>query len=577
LVGCRLPQRRGSELFAEVIMSRNRIAICLLASTIALGAGAPAIWAQHEEHDHAPPSGAPPEELGEVSFPVSCNAAAQAEFDRAMALFHSFWFVPARESFARVLEHDPTCGMAHWGLSIVSMGNPFGWPPNPRALEAGAAAYAEAVRVGARTERERAYIAALGAFFAGWQSTDHRPRALAFKDAMRDVAASFADDVEAQILYALLLTATALPTDKTFAHQLEAGRILEPLFAKVPDHPGVAHQLIHAYDYADLAERGLPAARAYAKIAPSVPHALHMPSHIFSRIGSWQEMVAANEDSYAAAKSELQEATLGVGSYDALHAMDYLVLAHLQQAQDKAAKRYVDETAAISKIEVQNFVAAYAFAAIPARYALERGDFAGAAGLELSPPTLAWQSFPQAEAILVFARALGRARTGDPEGARADVARLRALREAMLAAKLDYWAGQTAFQIEAVDAWVALAEGRPDDALRLARAAAEAEEKSDKHPVTPGNVAPSRELLADLLLERGDAAGAQAEYERSLRRDPNRYRAIAGAARAARAAGDTDQAERHSARLLELTAQHDTERPELALAKQLTSGAGRRL
>jgi tetratricopeptide (TPR) repeat protein len=558
-------------------MHKTRIAAWLLSSTLALAASAPAAWAQHQHdgHDHADPAGAPPEQLGEVSFPVSCNAAAQTELDRAMALFHSFWFVPARESFARVLEHDPTCGMAHWGISIVSMGNPYGWPPNPKALEAGATAYAEAARVGAGTERERAYIAALGKFFEGWQTTDHRPRALAFKDAMKDVATRHAEDVEAQILYALLLNATALPTDKTFAHQLEAGRILEPLFAKHPNHPGLAHQLIHTYDYAELAERGLPAARAYAKIAPSVPHALHMPSHIFSRVGAWQEMVAANEDSYAAAQSELKEATLGIGSYDALHAMDYLVLGHLQQAQDRAAKRYVDETAAIHKIQVENFVAAYAFTAIPARYALERGDWKAAAKLELSPPDLAWKNFPQAEAILFFARGLGKARSGDAAAARGDVARLRELREAMLAAKLDYWAGQTSFQIEAVEAWIALAEDRRDDALRLMRASAEAEGKSDKHPVTPGNVAPSRELLGDMLLQLGQAAEAQAEYERSLRRDPNRFRGIYGAARAAQAAGNKKQAKQHYARLLELAARHDTERPELAQAWKAVGKEGR--
>ncbi|HUP24504.1 MAG TPA: hypothetical protein VNB06_16365 [Thermoanaerobaculia bacterium] len=553
-------------------MSKTRIAAWLLSSTLALAAGGPAAWAQHQHdgHDHADPAATPPEQLGEVSFPVSCNAKAQAELDRAMALFHSFWFVPARESFARVLEHDPSCGMAHWGVSIVSMGNPYGWPPNPNALKAGAAAYAEAARVGAGTERERDFIAALGKFFEGWETTDHRPRALAFKDAMQGVAVRYADDVEAQILYALLLNATALPTDKTFAHQLEAGRILEPLFAKHPNHPGLAHQLIHTYDYAELAEKGLPAARAYAKIAPSVPHALHMPSHIFSRIGSWQEMVEANLASYDAAKGELAEATLGVGTYDALHAMDYLVLAYLQQAQDRAAKRYVNETALIREIDVQNFVAAYAFAAIPARYALERGDWNAAAKLELSPPDLAWQNFPQAEAILVFARGLGKARSGDAAAARSDVARLRELREAMLAAKLDYWAGQTAFQIEAVEAWTALAENRRDDAVRLMRASAEAEARSDKHPVTPGNVAPSRELLGDMLLQLGDSAAAQAEYERSLRRDPNRFRAIYGAARAAEAAGNKKQARQHYARLLELTANRDTERRELAHAKKMS-------
>jgi hypothetical protein len=243
----------------------------------------------HEDHT---PRSAKPEQLGEVNFPVSCNPAAQQEFNRAMALFHSFWFNPAKASFARVLQHDPGCGMAHWGISIMSMGNPFTWAANPDASRAGASAAAEANRVGARSERERDYIAALRAFFKDWETTGFRPRAIAFEEAMEDVAAKYPEDEEAQILYALALNITALPTDKRYANQLKAAAILEPLLTKYPDHPGVAHYLIHTYDYTQLAEKGLPAARAYAAIAPTVPHALHMPSHIFSRVGLWKWSIA---------------------------------------------------------------------------------------------------------------------------------------------------------------------------------------------------------------------------------------------------------------------------------------------
>jgi hypothetical protein len=367
-----------------------------------------------------------PEQLGEVNFPVSCNPAAQQEFNRAMALFHSFWFDPAKASFAKVLQHDPECGMAHWGISIMSMGNPFTWPTNPNATKAGAPAAAEASRVGAKSERERDYIAALGTFFKDWETTEFRPRAVAFETAMDGVAAKYPKDEEAQILYALTLNMTALPTDKSFANQMKAAAILEPLLRKYPNHPGVAHYLIHTYDYAELAQKGLPAARAYGAIAPSVPHALHMPSHIFARVGLWKDMVEGNHASYLAAKGELQEKTLGIGAYDALHAMDYMVFGQLQQAQDKAAKQLVDEAGAIRKVNVENFVAAYAFAAMPARYALERGDWAQAATLRLSPPDLAWNKFPQAEAILVFARGLGAARTGDVVAAGTDLQRLLA-------------------------------------------------------------------------------------------------------------------------------------------------------
>ena len=510
---------------------------------------------------------AKPEKLGEVTFPVSCNDAAQKEFNRAMALFHSFWFDPAKKSFSKVLQHDPECGMAHWGIAIMSMGNPFAWPPNPNALKEGATVMAEAQRVGAKSERERDYIGALGAFFKDWETTEHRPRAVAYEKAMEGVAARYPQDIEAQILYALVLNVTALPTDKTFANQLKAASILEPLFKKYPNHPGVAHYLIHTYDYAELAEKGLPAARAFAGIAPSVPHALHMPSHIFSRIGLWREMVEGNRASYLAAKSELKEATLDIGTYDALHAMDYMVFGHLQQAQEKAAKQLLDEVAAIRKVNVENFVAAYAFAAIPSRFALERGDWKQAAGLKLSPAGLSWNKFPQAEAILVFARGLGAAHSGDVAAARKDAERLQTLKQAMTDAKIGYWAGQTDFQIKTVNAWIALAEQRHDEAVQLMRGATEAEEASDKHPVTPGNVVPSRELLAEMLVALNQPAQAFAEYERSLKRDPNRFRGIYGAAHAAEASGNRQSARNYYTKLQTLTADRDTERPELVQAK----------
>ncbi|MGH8769082.1 MAG: tetratricopeptide repeat protein [Burkholderiales bacterium] len=533
--------------------------------SVFLGAGMPSAWA-HE--DEVARQGAPPEKLGAVNFPVSCSAAAQKEFNRAMALFHSFWFDPAKKSFATVLELDPQCAMAQWGIAFMSMGNPFAWPANPNAMKAAAAAAAEAQRIGANSERERDYIAALSVFLNDWESIDHRPRVIAFEKAMEGVARRHPQDIEAQILYALVLDATALPTDKSFANQLKAAGILEPLFGKYPNHPGVPHYLIHTYDYAELAHKGLPAARIYAGIAPSVPHALHMPSHIFSRVGLWEELVEGNRASYRVAMGELSEKTLGIGAYDALHAMDYMVFGHLQQAQDKAAQQIADEVAAIRKVNVENFVAAYAFASIPSRIALEHRDWAQAAALELSPSDLAWNKFPQAEAILVFARGLAAARTGDINAARRDQQRLQALKDAMTAAKIGYWAGQADFQIKTVNAWIALAEKRNDEALQSMRAAAEAEEASDKHPVTPGNIVPSRELLAEMLMETGQPAQALAEYERSLKRDANRFRSVYGAARAAEAAGNSGAARDYYAKLQRLTANHDTERPELARARE---------
>ena len=531
-----------------------------------LGISTHSAWAQSEHDHHAPPSAALPEQLGEVYFPVSCNVAAQQEFNRAMALFYSFWFEPAKKSFAKVLEHDPDCGMAHWGIAIMSMGNPFGWSINPNAPKAAVVVMAEAQRVSAKSERERDYIAALAAFFKDWETADHRARMLALEKGMEGVATRYPEDNEAQILYALVLIATATPTDKTFANQLKAAGILEPLFKKHPHHPGVAHYLIHTYDYAGLAERGLPAARVYATIAPSVPHALHMPSHIFSRVGLWPEMVESNRASYRAAENELSGQTLGIGSYDALHAMDYLVFGHLQQAQDKAAKLLVDEVAAIRKVNVEDFAAAYAFAAIPSRYALERGEWKQAAALKLSPHDMAWDKFPHAEAVLVFSRGLGAARSGEVAAARKDVERLQALKDAMTAAKLNYWADQTNSQITTLNAWIALAEKCNEEAIQLMRTAAEAEEASDKAPVTPGNVVPLRELLGEMLLALNQPAQAFTEFERSLQRDPNRFRVVYGASRAAEAAGNRQAAREHYAKLQTLTADRDTERPELAQA-----------
>ncbi len=537
----------------------KRIAMAL--AVLATVAGSPAAIG-----DDRPPPGMAPERLGEVNFPVSCNTRAQTEFNRAMALFHSFWFGPAKKSFARVLEHDPACGMAHWGMAIMSMGNPFTWASNPAAAKAGAPSAAEALRVGARSQRERDYITALSALFKDWETTEFRPRALAFEQAMERLTRKYPKDEEARILYALALNVTALPSDKAATKQLAAAAVLEPLFKKHPRHPGVAHYLIHTYDYAELAGRGLPAARAYGTIAPSVPHALHMPSHIFSRVGLWPEMVEGNRASYLAAKAELDEGTLGIGAYDALHAMDYMVFGHLQQAQDKAAKALVDEAGAIRKVNVENFPAAYAFAAIPARFALERGDWRQAAGLKLTPAELAWHKFPQSEAILVFARGLGAARIGELDAARRDVERLEALKATLTATKNAYWAGQTDFQIQTVNAWIALAEKRNELAVQLMRAAAEAEEASDKHPVTPGNVVPSRELLGEMHLALGQPAQALLEFERSLVRDPNRFRGIHGAARAAEASGNAGAAAKYYLKLLAMSAARDAERPELVQA-----------
>jgi tetratricopeptide (TPR) repeat protein len=543
----------------------NKTKSCAGMLVLVLCLAAAEAWAQHGEH--GTPREVTLEQLGQVKFPVSCSADAQKDFNRAMALFHSFWFDPAKEEFRKVLKHDPECGMAHWGIAIMTMGNPFAWPANADALRTASAALIEAKHLGSKSERERDYIVALTTFLNDWENRDHRTRVLAFEKAMENLVAKYPTDDEARILYALILNATALATDKSFANQLKAGAMLEPLLKKYPNHPGVAHYLIHTYDYAELAERGLPAARLYARIAPAVPHALHMPSHIFSRVGVWPEVVKGNRASYLAAKSELQKTTLGIGNYDALHAMDYMVFAYLQQAQDTRAKQLLDEVVAIRTVNVENVVAAYALAAIPARFALERGDWHQAAALKLMPADLAWSKFPQAEAILVFARGLGAARIGDVVAARRDAERLQSLKEVMTAAKMEYWVAQADVQIKAVNGWIALAEKRHQEAVQLMRAAAEAEDASDKHPVTPGNVAPCRQLLGEMLMTLDSPVLAFGEFERSLKRDPNRFRGIYGAARAAEASGNREAARAYYAKLQTLAGNWKTERPKLTKAK----------
>jgi hypothetical protein len=384
---------------------------------------------------------------------------------------------------------------------------------------------------------------------------------------MELLALQYPEDSEAQIFYALALTTTALPTDKSYANQRKAVEILEPIFEAQPYHPGVAHYIIHANDIPALAQYGLDAALRYSEIAPAAPHALHMPAHIFTRLGYWEESIQMNRASAEAAWDELSAShQQGAGSYNALHAMDYLMYAHLQLAQDEAAKSLLDQINAIEQLDVENFVAAYAFAAMPARYALERRDWQAAAMLELHPQNLAWEKFPQAEAVLVFARGLGAARHGEVQAARADVERLHKLREAMVATNQTYWAGQADIQITEIEAWIALAEGKSEVALTLMRDAVALEDATEKHPVTPGPFVPAHELLGDMLRFVGKPAEALAEYEISQTLEPNRFHGWYGAARAAEAAGEMDKAQVYYGALAELSANADSERPELAAA-----------
>jgi tetratricopeptide (TPR) repeat protein len=515
----------------------------------------------------------PGEKLGTVNFATSCNPAAQAEFNRAVALLHSFWFGHAIKGFEAAAQADTTCGIAYWGAATAWLGNPLAGPPTAKNLELGAATVAKGKSVGAKTQRELDYLAAIETFYKDSDKVDHRTRALAYEKAMEALAARYPQDREATIFYALALNITLNPADKTYANQLKAAGLLEKVFAEQPQHPGIAHYLIHSYDFPPIASKGLTAARQYAGIAPSAPHAQHMPSHIFTRMGYWQDSIDTNRRSVEAAKDELRAAKLEAGSYNALHAMDYIVYAALQLAKDKEARAVLDETRRYDKIDVEHFAAAFAFTAIPARYALERRQWTEATDLTLHPQSLTWSKFPQAESILWFARGLGAARSGNVASAKRDLARLEALRDGMMAAKMAYWPEQVEIQRLAVAGWIARAERRNDEAVTLLRQAADREAGTEKHPVTPGAIQPAREMLGELLLELGQPAQALAEFEASRRTDPNRFHGLAGAGRAAEMAGDRDRAKRYYTDLLALAKTADSERPELVHARKYLSTA----
>jgi tetratricopeptide (TPR) repeat protein len=527
--------------------------------------------AQEDQHQHA--IGAH-EKLGTVTFPVDCAPAARAQFPRAVALLHSFAYEQAQKAFADVLAADPSCAMGHWGIAMTlfhpvwAAANPSA-APSPADLKRGGEEVQKAKDPGPRTARERDYVTALEAFYRDADHLDHATRSAAFARAMAQVAERNPGDREAAIFSALALLGTASPADKTYAVQKQAAVILNRVLPEEPDHPGVAHYLIHSLDYPPLAELALPAARAYAKIAPSAPHALHMPSHIFTRLGLWDESIEGNLASAAAARRVVALAHPSATAFDELHALDYLEYAYLQEGRDADATHVLEQIGTVDALDAPQFAAAYALAAVPARHALERHDWREAVALTVRPASFPWARFSYAEALVHFARAVGGARGGELEIAHAALDRLAAIHDALGAGGDAYWAGQLEIQRRAAAAWIAHAEGRQDEARQLLRSAADLEDASEKSPVTPGPVLPAREQLADLLLETGDAKGALAEYEASLSRAPGRYNGLAGAARAAEAQGDAGRARGFYAKLLAQCGQADAGRAEVGKARAL--------
>jgi tetratricopeptide (TPR) repeat protein len=495
------------------------------------------------------------EKLGTVQFATSCNPAAQKEFNRAVALLHSFQFSRAIEGFNATLSEDATCGIAYWGIALSDWSNPFAPGMKDKSqLQAGRESAEHGKTVGAKTERERAYLAAVGKLYGNYDSTPQRARLIAYRDAMGEVAAKYPEDHEAQIFYALALTVSEDPADKTYAGRLQAGTILEKLFEEEPKHPGLAHYIIHTYDVPALAGRGLVAARRYSEIAPDAPHALHMPSHTFTRTGYWQESIDSNIAAAAAARREAQTA-------EELHASDYEIYAYLQTGQDRAARRILDSLPEIaSRFDPKAVLSGaggpstgyFALAAIPARYALERQEWKQTA--QLTPRET---PFPYTEAMTWFARGLGAARLERVQAARESVAALKQIREQLLKAGESYWAKQVEIQQVSVGAWAALAAGKKEEALRQMKSAAELEDGTEKSAVTPGPLAPARELLGEMLLEMKKPAQALEQFEATLTKEPRRFRALYGAARAAQLSGNPGASQRYFGELLKVCGHAD--------------------
>jgi tetratricopeptide (TPR) repeat protein len=540
-----LRQRRSSRFSATQEDQMNRRKQFLVASGMLLLT--PGLGNAHDA-----------EKLGNVNFPISCAAGAQPAFNRALAMLHSFWFPQALNAFAEIGKAHPDCAMAFWGTAMSARTNPLlGSQPAP-ALQRGFDEINKAIGASAKTQRERDYIAALAVYYTDLGKGDYPARVLAYEKAMEQLAARYPDDEEAQVFYALALNEgiTVAPADKTYTRHLKAAAISEKVLARNADHPGAIHYLIHSYDFPALAKRGVPAAKQYASVAPSAPHALHMPSHIYTMLGMWEESIKANRDALVVFKGYV-------------HAIDFMVYAHLQMGQDREARQLMETSAALLKAGPSIvrtptggvFPSYTAWAAIPARIAIERGAWAEAAALQLTPTA------PAADAITHFTRAMGFARMRDLASARAEIDALQRLKDELLGLKDVYWAEQVEIQHKAALAWLTYAEGNAAAALKLMRAAADAEDASEKSPAMENRLWPMRELLGELLLESKQPGAALKEFEKSLGQYPSRIRAFAGAAKAADAAGNRQAATEHYKKLVALTAKGDPGKREVQDAK----------
>lgn len=529
---------------------------------VVIAGSAPPLRAQADApHDHGESA-----QLGTVKFPVSCNASAQAHFTRGVSWLHSFEYEDAERSFLAASAADSTCAMSRWGVAM-SQYHPLWAAPSAAEFEKGRRAITDARQMPTATSREKDYIAALAVFYDG-APDNHRARTFAYERAMKELSAQYPADREASIFYSLsLIAAGMIDDDASFAREKEAVAILNIALAAEPKHPGVAHYIIHGYDFPALAPLALPAARRYAGIAPASAHAQHMPSHIFTRLGLWSEAIEANLRAEAAAREYARRNRLP-GSWDErLHAFDYLVYAYLQTAQDGKAIEILKALDAIERVDPPNFKAAYTFAAVPARLAVERKRWDEAASLSLSPNArraLSWDQFRWADAHIHFARGIGAAHLKNVLLVKQEIAALAGIRAQLSEISGNYdWGQQVEIQRQILSAWLEAIEARRDTALELMRKAADLDDATEKHPVTPGQILPAREQLAELLLASGQPANALVEFERTLERQPARFNSIYGAARSARQAGNLARARGWYAALLKQSCLGDDQRPEL--------------
>jgi tetratricopeptide (TPR) repeat protein len=514
--------------------------------------------------------GPPEQQLGTVQFETSCSEKVKKDFNTGMALLHSFEYDEAEKIFAKIINEEPGCAMAYWGVAMSNY-HPLWAPPTLPELNKGAKAIAIAQSLSDVSKRESAYINAIGMFYKDWDKSDHRSRSISFEKAMEKIHTDFPADKEASVLYALSLTAAADPTDKSFSNQKKAYGILTALYPGEPEHPGIVHYIIHSYDYPELAALALPAAKKYAAIAPSSAHAQHMPSHIFTRLGLWDDCISSNIAAASSAKCYAENTGIKGHWDEELHSMDYLVYAYLQKGENDLAKKQWDYLKTIQDVHPVNFKVAYAFAAIPSRYVLENKLWNDAAHLKAHKENFEWEKYPWQNAILHFARLLGSAHTGKLDSARQELKLIYSIYDTLTAQKDVYKANQVLIQAKTGEAWLRLGEGKNTEALNLMNTAVEMEDKTEKHPVTPGEVIPARELLGDMYMQLNQPAKALEAYEANLKKHPNRFNSLYNAGLAAEKIKDKEKARFYYQQLVALSNSTSTKRHEVEAANQFLS------